>query len=152
EKRELYTPAWRDLTRGADTLFLLGATLPPAGGDRLTRWQVHDVRTSLHDEMLTKVDRATMACGVEARPPLLDHRLVELAVNLPARLKLRDGRGKWILRQAGERYVPPGLFDRRKHGFTMPLSRWFKREWRALLGDALSPTALSRVGMLETDA
>ena len=99
-------------------------------GDRLTRWQIHDVRTSLHDEMLAKVDRATMACGVEARPPLLDHRLVELAVNLPAALKLRDGRGKWILRQVGERYVPPGLFDRAKAGFTMPLSRWFQREWR----------------------
>ena len=74
EKRALYTPAWRDLTRNADTLSWLGETLPPPGGDRLTRWQIHDVRTSLHDEMLTKVDRATMASGVEAqaapaRPP-----------------------------------------------------------------------------------
>ena len=102
--------------------------------------------------MLTKVDRATMASGVEARPPLLDHRLVELAVNLPAALKLQDGRGKWILRQVGARYVPEGLFDRAKGGFTMPLSRWFQREWRGILGDALAPSALRRVGVLRPEA
>lgn len=152
EKQALYTPGWRDLTRGAETLTWLGTTLPPPDGDRLTRWQVHDVRTSLHDEMLTKVDRATMASGVEARPPLLDHRLVEMAVNLPAGLKLRDGAGKWILRKVGERYVPPGLFDRPKGGFTIPLSHWFGREWRGLLGDALAPAALRRVGVLRPEA
>ena len=152
EKRALYTSAWRDLTRGVDTLAWLGASLPPDAGDRLTRWQIHDVRTSLHDEMLTKVDHATMACGVEARPPLLDHRLVELAVNLPAALKIRDGRGKWILRQVGERLVPAGLFDRAKGGFTMPLSRWFKHEWRDLLGDTLGPAAIRRVGVFEPRA
>jgi len=152
EKAALYTPAWRDLTRGTDTLSWLGEKFSPQDGDRLRRWQIHDVRTSLHDEMLTKVDRATMASGVEARPPLLDHRLVELAVNLPAGLKLRDGRGKWILRQVGERYVPPGLFDRAKGGFTMPLSRWFQGEWRGILGDALAPSALRRVGVLRPEA
>jgi len=149
EKNALYTPEWRAWTRGSDTLSWLGATLTDPGGDRLTRWQVHDVRTSLHDEMLAKVDRATMASGVEARPPLLDHRLVELAVNLPAALKLRDGGGKWILKQVGERYVPSVMLNRTKRGFTIPLSGWFQREWKSILGDALSPAALRRVGVFQ---
>ncbi len=149
EKRALYAPAWLDATGQFDTLGFLAHSMPAAGGDRLSRWQLHDVRTSLPDEMLSKVDRATMGSGLEARPPLLDHRLVELALRLPRSLKIRDGTGKWILKRIGEHRVPPGLMDRKKQGFTIPLASLFKDHWRDLLGDALAPAAIARSGVFE---
>jgi asparagine synthase (glutamine-hydrolysing) len=149
EKRALYTPQWRDGTRRMSTAAWLGARLPPATGDRLRRWQIHDVCTSLHDEMLTKVDKATMASGVEARVPLLDHRLVEFALGLPAELKIAEGQGKWILKKVGERYLPRETLYRAKRGFDIPLSEWFRGDWRTFVRDTLSPTALRRVGVLQ---
>jgi len=106
----------------------------------------------LHDEMLGKVDRATMASGLEARPPLLDHRLVELALRLPKSLKVRNGTGKWILKRIGEHRVPPGLMDRRKRGFTIPLASLFKEHWRELIGDALTSAAIARTGVFDPAA
>jgi asparagine synthase (glutamine-hydrolysing) len=152
EKRALYTPEWRDRTRGMSTVSWLGSLLRPAGTERLARWQLQDIHTSLHDEMLAKVDKATMACGVEARVPLLDHRIVEFATNLPARLKIADGHGKWILKKVGERYVPRDALYREKAGFSMPLSEWFRGAWRAFVRDTLSPSALRRVGVLDARA
>jgi asparagine synthase (glutamine-hydrolysing) len=102
--------------------------------------------------MLAKVDKATMASGVEARVPLLDHRLVEFAISLPAGLKIAEGQGKWILKKVGERYVPRETLYRDKHGFDVPLSEWFRGDWRAFVRDVLSPSALRRVGVLEPRA
>jgi asparagine synthase (glutamine-hydrolysing) len=152
EKRSLYAPAWLEATRQFDTLGFLANSMPAVGGDRLSRWQLHDVRTSLHDEMLGKVDRATMASGLEARPPLLDHRLVEFALRLPKSLKVRNGTGKWILKRIGEHRVPPGLMDRKKRGFTIPLASLFKEHWRELIGDALTSAAIARTGVFDPAA
>jgi asparagine synthase (glutamine-hydrolysing) len=152
EKRVLYTSEWRDRTLGMSTVSWLRSRLPPRRHDRLARWQLHDILTSLPDEMLAKVDKATMASGVEARVPLLDHRLVELGVGLPARLKIVEGQGKWILKKLGERYVPRQVLYRDKHGFDVPLSEWFRGEWRTFVRDALSPAALRRVGVLQPKA
>jgi asparagine synthase (glutamine-hydrolysing) len=152
EKRALYTSEWRDRTRGSSTASWLRSRLPPRRDDRLARWQLHDISTSLPDEMLAKVDKATMASGVEARVPLLDHRVVELGINLPARLKIVEGQGKWILKKVGERYVPSQVLYRDKHGFDVPLSEWFRGEWRTFVRDALSPAALRRVGVFQPSA
>jgi asparagine synthetase B (glutamine-hydrolysing) len=153
EKHALYAEEWRASMRDqSSSLAWLCSTLPDPGIDRLTRWQIHDVRTSLADEMLAKVDGSTMAWGVEARVPLLDHRLVELAVNLPAQLKIRRAHGKWILREVGARYLPREVLDRRKHGFTVPLSDWFRGPWKPLLDHWLGDAALRRVGVLEPRA
>jgi asparagine synthase (glutamine-hydrolysing) len=152
EKRALYTSDWRARTRGLSTLSWLGARLPPRAGDRLARWQLHDITTSLPDEMLAKADKATMACGVEARVPLLDHRLVEFALGLPAGLKLAEGEGKRILKQLGERYVPREALYRDKHGFDVPVSEWCRGVGRAFVRDALSPSALRRAGVLRPRA
>jgi asparagine synthase (glutamine-hydrolysing) len=112
------------------------------------RMQLLDTLTYLPDDVLTKVDRATMAVGLEGRNPLLDHRVVEHAWRLPPQLKLRGGQGKWILREILARYVPRALFERPKMGFAVPIGAWLRgplRDWGA---DLLDPVAIAADGIL----
>ena len=101
-----------------------------AGRDFLTQMSIVDVQSYLPGDILTKVDRASMCASLEARVPLLDHHLVEFALSLPARLKYRDGQGKWLLRQAIRGRVPDRVLDHPKQGFAVPLKHWFRRELR----------------------
>ena len=92
----------------------------------LDRAQYADLKFWLPGDILTKTDRTSMAVGLEAREPLLDHRLVEYAARLPVRERLRGTTGKWLLKKTMERYLPGDILYRPKQGFVTPVSDWFR--------------------------
>ena len=115
------------------------------GNDWLSSAQYFDLNAYLPQDILTKVDRMTMAHSVEARPPLLDHRLVEFAATIPARLRLRDGTTKYLFKKALRGVLPDHIIDRRKQGFAVPLAKWIREDLSTFARDVLlSPAAAGR--------
>lgn len=117
-------------------------------GDMVQRMMLRDSMGFLPDDVLAKVDRATMAVGLESRAPFLDHRIAEFAWHLPLDMKIRQGQNKWLLRQVLYRHVPEKLVERPKMGFAVPLDDWLRgplREWAEHLLDERS---LRQAGLL----
>jgi asparagine synthase (glutamine-hydrolysing) len=107
------------------------------GSDWMSAIQYCDIHTYLPLDILTKVDRMSMAHSIEARPPLLDHKLVEFAARIPARLKLHNGTTKYLLKRAMRGILPNDIIDRQKHGFAVPLAKWFRGELSSFARDLL---------------
>jgi asparagine synthase (glutamine-hydrolysing) len=108
----------------------------------MMRW---DRNYFLADDLLTKVDRATMWHSIECREPLLDHRLIEFASTIPVKYKIANGKGKILLRKLLSRYLPEELFERPKQGFSIPVFSWFTSEFDQLFETHLSPESLKEV-------
>lgn len=138
--------------------FVIGAQEPntilgqadrlPKLSDLRERMMYLDMMTYLPDDILTKTDRASMAVSLEARLPLLDHRLVEFAWRVPTEYKHREGRGKWLLRQVLYRYVPKELVDRPKMGFGVPIEHWLRGPLRGWAEELLGERRLREEGFL----
>jgi len=127
---------WKEpLVPGANLAGNITMNQVPDFGERMAYF---DTVSYLPDDILAKVDRASMSVGLEARVPLLDHRLLEFAWSLPKRMRLRNGTSKWLLRQVLYRHVPATIVDRPKSGFAVPIAAWLRgplREWAESLID-----------------
>ena len=126
-KTRLYSGDFAASVRGADPFARFRDVYARCQStDPVDRGLYVDVHTYMVDDILTKVDRMSMAVSLEAREPLLDHRLLEFAATVPASLKIRDGRGKYLLRKALRRRVPAEILERGKHGFEAPIGEWLR--------------------------
>ena len=135
EKRCLYSEKFADSIRNG--------TLGPAGlkgkgvTDPISAMLAKDLRIYLPDDILTKVDRMSMACSLEVRAPFLDHLVAEFALDLPLKYKLRGSQGKYLLRRLGRKLLPENTVARPKQGFTVPLAAWFRGPLRGWVHDIL---------------
>ncbi len=120
--------------------------LAPRLRDLPERLQLADMATYLPDDILTKVDRASMGVGLEVRVPLLDHRVVEFVWRLPRGMRVRDGRPKYLLRRLLARHLPEHLFERPKHGFSVPVHDWLRGPLAGWVRELVTPERLHAAG------
>jgi len=150
-RQELYSDAFlrtRGDYRGEDPLIDMMRRAPARSG--LDRAQYADLKFWLPGDILTKVDRTSMAVGLEAREPLLDHRLIEFAAGLPHRERIRGRQGKWLLKHTMERYLPDNILYRQKQGFVTPLAQWLRGPLAGQARAIGSSAALARTGWFDS--
>ena len=146
-----YSPDFAAAVRDADPFcgFRMAYDSCPSP-DPVDRALYVDVRTYLVDDIMTKVDRMSMAVSLESREPLLDHKLLEFAASVPAALKLKSGRSKYLLRRLLERRLPRAIVNRRKHGFEAPTGEWLRGPLAPMAADLLFDGRLRDRGVFET--
>jgi asparagine synthase (glutamine-hydrolysing) len=149
-RRQLMAPDLAAGLNGHDPARLVRegfATAPP--GDALAGMIAADVAVTLPDDFLVKVDRASMANGLEVRPPLLDHELLELAARIPSDLKVRRGETKWILKQVGRERLLDDILRRPKHGFDIPIDAWLRGPLRPMFEDTVLAPGVRVAGLVD---
>ncbi|MBI2468925.1 MAG: asparagine synthase (glutamine-hydrolyzing) [Candidatus Rokubacteria bacterium] len=150
EKQALYADGFRDTLRGYDPFRWIVELFERAPvRDRLARQLYVDLKTYLPDDILTKVDRMSMANSLEARVPLLDHVFVERVARIPSRLKLRGLTRKYIFKRAMADRLPAEILRKRKEGFTIPMRTWLRGELRPLMADLLAEAEIRRDGYFD---
>ena len=112
---------------------------------------IFDIKHYLKDDLLVKVDRASMHSALEVRVPLLDHRVVEFALNLDSKLKIKNGIQKYLLKEILYDYVPKTIFDRPKWGFSIPLNQWLKKDLKYLLDQYTSPQIIEKFDVVDNN-
>jgi asparagine synthase (glutamine-hydrolysing) len=133
DKARLFTSDFRKCLGGYDSLEVFRHYYDRADtDDLLSKIQYVDIKTYLTDDILTKVDRASMAVSLEVRAPMLDHKFMECVASIPSDFKLRNGTGKYILKKALEPILPADILYRRKQGFAIPLDTWFRHELKEM--------------------
>jgi asparagine synthase (glutamine-hydrolysing) len=148
----------RLVMNGPDPLLAQPAAVPAWPANRLgalpfqSRMMLLDAMTYLPDDILVKVDRASMAISLEARAPFLDRRVMEFAARLPLNFKVRNGGGKWLLRKVLHQYVPPALVERPKAGFAIPLDSWVRGPLREWTEELISERRLREEGLFRPAA
>jgi asparagine synthase (glutamine-hydrolysing) len=149
ELDQLFTPEWRGAQTPSEHVFApLARVLDGARfEDDLAKLLFIDFRMYLEDNLLVKIDRASMACSLELRTPFLDHRLIEYAAGLPASLKVRGATLKYILKKAVEKWLPHEIVHRQKRGFSVPIASWIRGELRPLVDETLNEEKLKREGI-----
>ena len=149
-KQRLYTRRFQDALVSSDVYEPVRSALRRAGtGDLLNRQLYADLSVYLADDILVKVDRMSMATSLETRAPFLDVDVMELAFSMPGHLKIRDGQRKFVLRKALSGLVPPGILNRKKEGFSIPMKNWLRRELAPLMESLLSEERLRRRGLID---
>jgi asparagine synthase (glutamine-hydrolysing) len=146
ELDQLFSPEWRGLIPASDAVFSpLARVLEGARFDELVGEMLYlDFRMYLEDNLLVKLDRASMACSLELRTPFLDHRLVEFVTGLPTALKVHRFELKYILKRAVEKWLPRPIVHRQKRGFSVPIAQWMRKELRPRLDETLAEEKLKR--------
>jgi len=117
--------------------------------DLLTLFMYYDLKTYLPDDILVKVDRATMGVSLEGRDPFLDHKILEWSLQLPVEFKYRNGKTKYLLRKILYKYLPKELVDRPKQGFGVPIYEWFREDLKKLYLDYLNRDQIKKYGIFE---
>ena len=152
-KQQLYSADLAASTRDSDPFAPFRAAYAACHSkDPLDRVMYVDVKTYLADDILTKVDKMSMAVSLEARVPLLDHKLLEFAARVPSSLKLRDGTSKHLLRRVLDRHVPRQLVEGPKHGFTAPVGEWLRGPLKEMGTDLLLGGRLEDRGLFNRRA
>ena len=146
-----YWDRYADLTDGCPDISCF-RDLMPLGGNLEEKAMLHDLGSYLPDDVLTKVDRASMSVSLETRAPLLDYRIVELAVRLPLEYKFRDGVQKRILKELLYREVPESLIGKTKKGFRIPFATWMREDFDDMVAWYCSAEYLSRQGLFHPQA
>jgi asparagine synthase (glutamine-hydrolysing) len=147
-RERLFSPEFRQSLQGHRALDVMrGHAANAPTDDPLSLIQYLDMKTYLPGDILTKVDRASMAHALEVRVPLLDHQLVEWISGLSSSIKLHNGEGKYIFKKSMERYLPHDILYRKKQGFAVPLAAWFRGPLRQRVRDSLLGPILAGTGI-----